>query len=230
MSFHFWPAERDVSVILANWLRELLIFCILGLTAWESAFALQQSIPFIRLSLEQGLSQAAIRSIAQDHIGYLWIGTQEGLNRYDGYDFTSYMPDASEAASLLQDEWIETLLVGHDGVLWVGTKQKGLVRINLENRSLQHFQHDPEDSLSLSSNRIWDLHQDSDGVLWIGTDDGLNRLDVGETLFQRISFKPSQSLDSESVRVTSIDQNAAGYLWVGTDGDGLITSTAFAID
>ncbi len=98
----------------------------------------------------------------------------------------------------MQDDWIETLLVGDDGVLWVGTKLKGLVKINLESGSLQQFQHDPEDSQSLSSNRIWTLHQDTDGVLWIGTDSGLNRLDVRQTQLQRISLRDSQSQGSEA--------------------------------
>ena len=185
------------------------------------AFALEQSIPFVRLSLEHGLSQAAVRSIAQDRTGFLWIGTQEGLNRYDGYDFSVFQPASGEDASLLQG-WIETLLVDKAGALWVGTKHKGLVRVDLHEARLEQFQHDPLDPNSLSSNRIWTLHQDARGYLWVGTQSGLDRLDIEQRKIERIDISSTANFGSGGLRVTSIDQDSSGKLWVGTDGNGLM--------
>lgn len=203
------------------WLQWLVIFCLFWWPGWESVSAIGHSIPFVRLSLEQGLSQAAINSMAQDRVGFLWVGTQEGLNRYDGYDFTSFTPPDADDAALLQD-WIQVLLVDNDGALWVGTKSKGLLRIDPDTGVLEHFHHDPDDPQSLSNDRIWALCQDREGALWVGTEQGLNRLDVVQHQFERISFSSNNSPGNDELRVTSINQDAAGHLWIGTDGDGLI--------
>ncbi|WP_456404627.1 two-component regulator propeller domain-containing protein [Thiolapillus sp.] len=184
-------------------------------------FAVGHNIPFVRLSVEQGLSQAAVTAIAQDHTGFLWVGTQEGLNRYDGYEFTPFVPAGGEDASVLEG-WIEALLVDKDGALWVGTKGKGLVRVDLSAGTLKHFRHDPKVQDSLISDRVWVLHQDQTGDLWVGTEQGLNRLDASRHRLSRISLDSIHPADSGRIRVTSIARNAAGYLWIGTDGSGLL--------
>ncbi len=108
------------------WREWLLTLCLLGLPGWERVFAIEHSIPFVRLSIEQGLSQAAVNAIVQDRVGYLWIGTQEGLNRYDGYEFTTVSFADAEITAILRG-WIQALLVDDDGALWVGTKRKRTV-------------------------------------------------------------------------------------------------------
>src|SRR5690349_10642895 len=88
-----------------------------------------QNIRFEHLSLEEGLSQSVVTSILQDRTGFLWIGTQDGLNRYDGYNFTVYKPDSTNPASL-SDRWITALSEDEEGYLWVGTRLGGLNRYN----------------------------------------------------------------------------------------------------
>ena len=75
---------------------------------------------FEHISLEQGLSQSTVLSIIQDHEGYLWLGTQEGLNKYDGYKFTIYKNDPKNPNSI-SDNWITVLYLDKDGNLWIGT-------------------------------------------------------------------------------------------------------------
>lgn len=218
MSFRLLQIAQSISSSWVFWLQRWFVICLLGWPAWSNVFALEQDIHFVRLSIEHGLSQAAIRSIIQDHTGYLWIGTQEGLNRYDGYDFATFEPAVGEDLGLLKG-WIEVLLVDRSGALWVGTKRQGLVKIDLDKGSMTHFQHDPGNSRSLSSDRIWALHEDLHGDLWVGTEVGLDRLDVTQRRFTHINLDaPGQ----EGIRVTSIDQDTAGNLWIATDGDGLL--------
>jgi signal transduction histidine kinase/ligand-binding sensor domain-containing protein/DNA-binding response OmpR family regulator len=201
-----------------------LVILLFGLTACYRAFAVDHNIPFVRLSVEQGLSQATINSIAQDQAGFIWVGTQEGLNRYDGYQFTPADIPTEMDTNLLMD-WIEAILVDKDGILWVGTKRKGLVRLDMTKGEMESFQHDPQDPESLSDDRIWTLYQDHAGVLWIGTEHGLNRWDHTRHVFQRISLNRSGAPNLGTVRVTSLDQDAEGYLWIGTDTAGVIRIT-----
>ncbi len=221
MRFQPYHGVHHKTFRAAVWLPWLMAVLLFGMSGWVRVFAVEHSIPFVRLSLEQGLSQAAVNAITQDQMGFMWIGTQEGLNRYDGYQFSPFEMAEDEDTSLLQD-WIEALLVDKEGVLWVGTKRKGLVRIDLATGSLESFHHDPQNPQSLSDNRIWVLYQDDMGVLWVGTERGLNRLDSMTHHFQRISLSSIDSSGLQEIRVTSIDQDAAGYLWIGTDGAGLI--------
>ena len=93
---------------------------------------LQKSIPevcdcvlrFDHLNIEQGLSQSSIHVIFQDSRGFMWFGTQDGLNRYDGYTFKIYKPDP-DAPSSLSDRWITAILEDKEGYLWIGTRQGG---------------------------------------------------------------------------------------------------------
>lgn len=212
---------RLVTARVGAKLQYVLALCLLGLSACSTAFAIEQSIPFVRLSVEQGLSQVAVTTIVQDHAGFLWIGTQEGLNRYDGYEFIPFVPAPGEDASALQG-WIETLLVADDGALWVGTKGKGLIRVDLVTGTLKHFRHDPENPDSLTSNRVWALFQDQLGAVWVGSDRGLNHISTLNWRIRHINLDGIGAADPGSVRVTSIAQNAAGYLWIATDGNGLV--------
>ncbi len=221
MKFHSNQIVELVTFRMTFWRQSLLAICLLGLSAWSTVFAAEQNIPFVRLSVEQGLSQIVVNSIVQDRTGFIWIGTQEGLNRYDGYEFTPFTPAPGEDASDLQG-WIETLLVAADGALWVGTKGKGLIRMDLVNGTLKRFQHDPGNPNSLASNRVWALYQDQDGDVWVGSDRGLDHISASQWLVSHIELEGIGAADPENVRVTSIAQNAAGYLWISTDGNGLL--------
>ena len=178
-------------------------------------------IPFTRISVEQGLSQAAVNAIVQDHTGYMWFATQEGLNRYDGRRFTTFLKRANDPNSLSHN-WVYTLLLDHNGSLWAGTQGGGLNRLDPDTLEFRHFRHDPDDPRSLSSDRIRALYEDPMGILWIGTDGGgLNRYDpqTGNLLRLQYAKTGPESLASGSVR--SIGGDADGFVWIGTDGGGL---------
>ncbi len=103
-----------------------LIFTII-ITVIHLTLVLPQTsdLKFEQISLEQGLSQSTVMAIVQDNQGFIWMGTQAGLNRYDGYSIKIFKHDQSDTNSI-SDNAIWSLLVDKDGNLWIGTEQGGL--------------------------------------------------------------------------------------------------------
>jgi len=108
---------------------------------------------FSSISIEQGLSQSVVLVSYQDSQGYMWFGTQDGLNRYDGSEFTIFRPDPDDPSSL-NDRMINDLIEDGQGALWVGTALGGLNRYDLRSGKFSHFYHDPNNADSLSGNCV----------------------------------------------------------------------------
>lgn len=174
---------------------------------------------FRTLSIERGLSQNSVLSIARDHNGFLWFGTESGLNKFDGYRFTVYLPVEGDPHSL-SNSWINVLLVDRRGHLWVGT-ENGLNRYDHSRERFNRYFHNPDDPASLSSSRIFALFEDRDGRLWVGTDAGLNLLDPATDRFIRFVHDPSDPASLSHNQIRAIAQDARGFLWIGTVGGGL---------
>src|SRR5215216_2755806 len=85
------------------------------------------TLRFDHINIEQGLSQSSVQIILQDRRGFLWFGTQDGLNRYDGYEFKVYKPDPDDANSL-SDRWITSIVEDKHGYLWIATRFGGVNR------------------------------------------------------------------------------------------------------
>jgi ligand-binding sensor domain-containing protein/signal transduction histidine kinase len=150
---------------------------------------------------EEGLPQSSVRSIAQTQDGYLWIGTHEGLARFDGVRFT---PLEDSSAPELQRGSIGALCAGRDGSLWIGCDGYGVAR--WREGKLTHF----SEADGLVSNQIRDLLEDRDGSLWIASEGGLTRYKDGR--FR--NFTEKDNLPSNSVRGVCQDQR--GYLLIAT--------------
>jgi diguanylate cyclase (GGDEF)-like protein len=190
-------------------------------TQTQSFSAAPRNIQFTHLSQLDGLSQNAINVIAQDQTGTIWIGTQEGLNRYNGYEFTVYEHGSSDPESL-SNNWVWDILVDRSGTIWIGTDGGGLERYDAATDTFEHFRHDPNDARSLSSDRVRAIVQDRRGFLWIGTDGGgLNRLDISRSRFTRFQHDPTDPSSLPNNRVLSIFEDERGAIWVGTDGGGI---------
>ncbi len=181
-----------------------------------------KNIRFEQFSLEEGLSQSVVNAILQDSKGFLWVGTDDGLNRFDGYKFTIYKPDAENTSSL-SDRSITAIVEDPQGYLWIGTRQGGLNRYDPSNGKFSHYMFNPEDKNSLASNMVYSLCIDGNG-LWIGTDNGLNYLDFETETFTHI-FVPddtppnTRSLSSNTIQALFKDSN--GLLWIGTGNGGV---------
>ena len=179
-----------------------------------------QSLRFERISLEQGLSQSTVFCMLQDSQGFMWFGTEDGLNKYDGYNFTVYKNDPDNPNSL-GGNWIHAILEDYEGILWIGTSDRGLDRYDRNLDQFTHFRYDPDDPSSLNHDEITSIYQSQDGVLWIGTDDGLNKFDRENQRFIHFQHDPVGSNSLSSNAVSTIFEDQEGILWIGTEDNGL---------
>lgn len=199
----------------------LLFICFLFVPA--GLLSQNQDITFEHLSVDQGLSQSTATAILQDEQGFMWFGTQDGLNKYDGYSFTTYRHDAADSTSL-SINFISALLQGESGTLWIGTQGGGLNRCDVHREVATHFWYDPGDPHSLSSNRITTLYRDRSGTVWVGTSFGLNRLIHEESGAERDirfdRFYVPDSTAQEAHWINALYEDSRNNLWVAT-GSGL---------
>ncbi|MCP3961007.1 MAG: SpoIIE family protein phosphatase [bacterium] len=174
----------------------------------------RRSLPFERYSAEQGLSQTIVECILLDRRGFLWLGTEDGLNRFDGYEFRVFRHTTDDPASLSYSE-ITCFLEDSSGALWVGTFA-GLNRFDPGSETCRRFVHAPDDRRSLAGDIVRALCQDRSGNLWVGIQGGgLDRLDpvTGRIVHHRNNLRSPGRDD-----VRAILEDGAGRLWIGTTG------------
>jgi len=123
---------------------------------------------FEHLTMEEGLSHDVVEAICQDRQGFMWFGTQAGLDRYDGYTIKTYRHDPNDPHSLSSNTG-RALYEDRAGNLWVGTHDGGLDRFDPASGGFIHYRNDPTDPHSLSENSVWSIYEDRQGVLWVGT-------------------------------------------------------------
>lgn len=184
---------------------------LIGLSLFAKA---QQSLEFDRLERTDGLSQSSVNCMLRDREGFMWFGTQDGLNRYDGKKFRIFQNQPGDAASI-SNNYIVSLCEDEEGYLWVGTMTGGLNRFDKHTESFQVFEH--SDSLnSISENTVWTVISDNQGNIWSGTSRGLNcfRKSSGKFSWFRSNSSDKQSLITDMV--VSLFKDHTGRLWVGT--------------
>ncbi len=207
---------------LKHVLRLILLFLLLPvLTGPEAVYAQsRQEIQFDRISIEQGLSQATINCIHQDRQGFMWFGTQDGLNKYDGYTFTVYNHDPETSAGL-SDGIVWSIFEDKLGTFWLGTSG-GLNRFDPATETFTHYKHRPGDPKSLSHNDIRPVFVDSGGTLWVGTyGGGLNKFDPDTETFTRYQHRPGDPTSLSDNNILSFFEDSGGNLWTGTLDGGL---------
>ena len=180
--------------------------------------AADPELKFSHISTEQGLSNTDVWSIVRDKRGFMWFATEDGLDRYDGYQMRVFLHNREDPHSLSENA-IRTLYVDRQGMLWIGTWTGGLDRFDPDTESFIHFRHDPDDPNSLSNDNVYAILQDGAGNLWLGTrGGGLDRFDPQTQTFAHYRHDPSnaQSLSNDNVYVLLQDHD--GVLWVGTEG------------
>ncbi len=180
-----------------------------------------QIAEFDRISVEDGLSQFSVNCIYQDHRGFLWFGTDDGLNKYDGYEFVLFNHSPSDSNSLPHRR-IHTLIQDEDQRLWVGTGG-GLAQIDLRTYQIRTFLNDPADPASLSHNDVRAILPDVSGQIWIATKGGGINVMVergNQVSFRKIRHEPGNKMSLIDDNVESLLRDDSGSLWAATD-DGL---------
>jgi two-component sensor histidine kinase/ligand-binding sensor domain-containing protein len=176
---------------------------------------------FTRFQIEDGLSQSAIRAIAQDSRGFMWFGTEDGLNRYDGFNFKIFRHDPENADSLSLN-YISVICADRKGHLWIGTEGGGLNRLDPGAERFIRFRSNPEDPAGLSDDYITALAEDPAGRIWVGTTHGgLNRFEPETGRFVRYRHDPGDGNSLSLDNVTSVVADFQGRIWAGTRGGGL---------
>lgn len=172
-------------------------------------------VRFEHLNIENGLSQNAGLAIFQDSRGYLWIGSQDGLNRYDGYTFTIFKNDPEDPTSL---SYNSILSIGEtsDGALWIGTWGGGLNRFDPRTEKFTSYRHSADDPGSLSDDTVTSIREDTSGALWVGTLGGLDRFEPQKGGFEHFRNGPNDPETLSSNAVSTIFQDSRGRLWIGT--------------
>ncbi len=175
-----------------------------------------QNLRFRHLSVADGLSQNTINCIFQDHLGYVWCGTEDGLNRYDGYEFKVYKHSPLDSTTL-SHSWIWHISEDNNNDLWIATWH-GLNKYDRATGTFSRYLSSNQENNTINGQRPTALCTDSSGVLWVGTwGNGLKYYFPEEDRF--ISVKDS-CLPSDFIRTLYVDSK--GRLWVGT-WDGLIS-------
>ncbi|MCK5146146.1 PAS domain-containing protein, partial [bacterium] len=169
---------------------------------------------FVRISLEQGLSQVSVYCIMQDTRGFMWFGTEEGLNKYDGYDFTIYRHDPDDINSLTSN-YLLSLFEDSEGYLWIGTRG-GLNRFDSKAEKFTRFQYEAQNPNSLSNNFVRSINEDDGGNLWIGTYGGINKLDIQERNFIHFQHQANRPHSLSNNYVRAIYEDTGDIVWVGT--------------
>jgi ligand-binding sensor domain-containing protein/serine phosphatase RsbU (regulator of sigma subunit) len=216
ISFYLWiPAMLTLSQTKINRFR-LLFVCLLLIVQGSQA----QDYKFKHLAVENGLSQSVINCMIQDANGFMWFGTQEGLNRYDGYNFQIFKRDPEEKNSL-SNNFIYSLKQDHNGIIWIGTNGGGLNSFNPFTEKFTHYTNDPKNTSSISNDVVRVIMEDKKGKLWIGTDGGINEFDPSTGQFIRFQNNPNDQNSISSDHIYDLLEDAAGNIWIGTYGAGL---------
>lgn len=192
------------------------IFCIFCIST--HLHAKKQEPAFNHLTIDHGLSQNTVLSVLRDRRGFMWFGTTDGLNRFDGYRFTVYRHDPEDPGSL-SDNVIQALCEDRNGVLWVGTAG-GLNTYERGRDSFVRFPRDSENQTGLSDDNVRIIYEDREN-LWVGTGNGLNRFDPETGKFERYLRDPDNPESLSHNAISAIYGDSAGTLWIGTNGGGL---------
>ncbi len=187
----------------------LLIFLLIG------CFSFSQNVKFKRISIDEGLSQASVNTIFQDTDGFIWIGTQDGLNRYDGYHIKVFKTDQFDKTSLPSNE-INCLFEDNAGMIYIGTNDEGLSVYNKFTQVFTNY----KSGLGLkkiSSNSIGSILDLNENELLIATENGLNIFNKTTKEFQKVNSSGTKLADD--LRQIYRDKN--NVIWVASFKNGL---------
>ena len=171
------------------------------------------TLSFRHLGNEQGLSNSTVETIYQDSRGFMWFGTRDGLNKYDGYQLVVYRYNAADSNSI-SDNYITSIFEDSDHTLWVGTRN-GLNRFDAGSNRFTRFRRRAGDASGIGHNQVTCIYEDRSRRLWIGSfGGGLQQYDKPSGRFRSYLQQPGGLNDN---RVNAICEDTAGRLWVGME-------------
>ncbi len=197
-------------------LRSLLVFLLI-IGCYPCCFSQFEKIQFEHITPANGLPNVTVGSILQDHEGFMWFGTIDGLSRYDGFDMVTFRNNPNDSTSLSNNE-IWALCKDSSRYIWVGTRGGGLNRFDPKTEQFKSYRYNREDSTTISNDIIRSMLVDSKGRLWLGTYNGLCRYDYEQDIFYRYT---QDGIERGGNTIHDIVEDQEGRLWLGTMGGGV---------
>lgn len=179
-------------------------------------FAQSEGVNYLHILSENGLSQNTVHRIIQDNKGFIWFATEDGLDKYNGYNFIVYKNILHDSNSI-SDNFIWTIYEDKEENLWIGTNSGGLCKFDREHENFTTFKNDPKNPNSLVLNNVRAISEDSFGNIWIGTENGLDKLDKKTNKFIHFKHNPENENSLSNNVVLSLLNDNEGKLWIGTD-------------
>lgn len=174
-------------------------------------------IEFEHINRINGLPSNSVTAIVQDKYGMMWFSTFNGLVRFNGYDYKVFVHNSSDTNSL-SDNLINCLKLTNDGQILVGHENHGFSIFNYKTEKFHRYKHVDNLKNSLHSDRVFDLHCDKKGVIWIGTLDGLGKFDTKSGLFSHFNIHDSREKNGGEDFISSIVEESDGQLLLFVSG------------
>jgi len=184
------------------------------------AVSQNQIVRFNHLQTDAGLSQSNVLCMLQGSRGFMWFGTQDGLNKYDGYRITVYKKDSKKTGSLSHN-YIKDLIEDNNGDLWIATWGGGLNRYNRQKDEFTHFKHDQLNANSISGNFLGSLLKDSEDKIWISTESGIDVFDPKKEQFIHYKNKKNDKNSLSDDAIMGMIEDSQHNIWIGTTNGGL---------
>ena len=208
------PFPKSMISIILMVAGKLLLPLIVLLVFSSHLFSQKANIKFDRITINDGLSLSSVYCIFQDSKGFMWFGTEDGLNKYDGHNFSVYRPDPFNANSLSY-RWTEHIFEDSYGIIWLGSKG-GLSAFDPEREIFQQFRHLDGEEMSLSSDTITAIIEDNNGNIWVGTMYGLNCIQSVQGFVERVSLLNTKK-GKQLTRINDLALDDDGVLWIASD-------------
>jgi signal transduction histidine kinase/CheY-like chemotaxis protein/ligand-binding sensor domain-containing protein len=199
-----------------NILRKAALFSLALFLVYTPFLHAQQQLSLTNINSTNGLSQNTIFCVFKDHMGLMWFGTQEGLNKYDGYKITIYKNKFSDTRTIGAN-YITSINEDNDGDIWIGTRLGGLSKYSRSQNKFTTYRNDLQYLNSISSNNITAIFKDKKGDLWIGTEKGLDFFDRKNGHFKRFYHQTGNDQTLTHSGILSIFEDSKSNLWVGTN-------------
>lgn len=175
-----------------------------------------RQIDFQKLTIDNGLSQNTVLSIMQDKKGFMWFGTQDGLNRFDGYEFRVFRNDPSDK-NTLSNNYVWDVFQDSEGIIWIATFGGGLNFFDPLTEKFGKYAAVPGDNNSLSSNRLFAIAEYPLGVIWAGSNDGLNRLEKSTGTINSFFNRHERNDELTGYFIGSVVSSEDGNIWFAGD-------------
>lgn len=175
-----------------------------------------QSVKFFHYTTDDGLSQGTIKTVFQDKSGFMWFGTDDGLNKFDGSTFTVFQNNPLDSSSISNNN-INAIIQDKEGLIWIGTDW-GLNSYSPVTNKFKQYLQNPKKEYQLSDNVIQCLIEDEYGIIWIGTENGgLVGFDKNIKKFTVYKNNPKETSSLPSNNINCITQTHDGNMWLGTN-------------